>query len=269
MTLDELLAREGIRDTVVRYNSYSDTGRFEPLWELFAEDAVMELDGADGETTVYDGREEIKRIFTGAQERVQERIGTAGPTYIRHFTATHQIDLVDADHATGRCYFAVIIDDGPRPLGPLRRSSTCASTTGGGSPTDGCTSTASSEPAGSRGDADGHPRRARIRLISDAPSTSGTGTASSAPAGARSVGSWRATTAATKEAIAERMNATWNARRVGKASPPTATVMEPRIAATAALLTEAPVARASVPMAFADAVSESGTWAMIADGIAP
>jgi SnoaL-like domain len=34
------------------------------------------------------------------------------PTYVRHFTATHQIDLVDDDHATGRCYFAVIMDSG-------------------------------------------------------------------------------------------------------------------------------------------------------------
>lgn len=112
MTLDELLARESIRDTVVRYNSYSDTGRFDTLWGLFAPHAVMELDDADGQTTVYDGREEIKRIFTGAQARVQERLERAGPTYVRHFTATHQIDLVDTDHATGRCYFAVIIDDG-------------------------------------------------------------------------------------------------------------------------------------------------------------
>lgn len=112
MTLDDLLAREGIRDTVARYNSYSDAGRFDPLWELFADDAVMELDGDDGATTVYDGRENIKRIFTGAQQRVQVQLETAGPTSIRHFTATHQIDLVDADHASGRCYFAVIIDSG-------------------------------------------------------------------------------------------------------------------------------------------------------------
>ena len=43
---------------------------------------------------------------------------TAGPLRsadyrsVRHFTATHQVDLVDADHATGRCYFAVIVDSG-------------------------------------------------------------------------------------------------------------------------------------------------------------
>lgn len=97
---------------MTRYNSYSDTGRFEPLRALFAEDAVMEMLDSYGEVTVFTGRVDIEQIFTGAQRRVQAQIETTGPTYVRHFTATHQIDLVDADHATGRCYFAVIVDRG-------------------------------------------------------------------------------------------------------------------------------------------------------------
>src|SRR6266511_6147216 len=112
MTLDDVLAREGIRDRVARYNSYSDSGRFDPLWELFTEDAVMETGDAGGEVTVWDGRENVKRIFTGARERVKGQPEQTRATYIRHLTATHQIDLVDADHATGRCYFAVIMDNG-------------------------------------------------------------------------------------------------------------------------------------------------------------
>jgi len=112
MNLDDVLAREGIRDLVSRYNSYGDTGRFEPLFELFAEHAVMETGNAGEELTVYDGRENVKRIFTGAQGRMQDQAAAAGPSYIRHFTATHQIDLIDADHATGRCYFAVLMPTG-------------------------------------------------------------------------------------------------------------------------------------------------------------
>lgn len=112
MTLDDLVAREGIRDLVARYNSYSDAGRFEQLWDLFAERAVMHLVNPGGNEATYEGREEIKKIFTGAQERVQGQLATGGPAYVRHFTATHQIDLVDADHATGRCYFAVILERG-------------------------------------------------------------------------------------------------------------------------------------------------------------
>jgi SnoaL-like protein len=111
MTLEDLLAREGIRDLVTRYNSYADTGRFEQLWTLFAEHAVMETGDVDGAMAVFEGPDNIKRIFTDAQRRVQQS-ETAGPTYVRHFTATHQIDVVDADHASGRCYFAVILASG-------------------------------------------------------------------------------------------------------------------------------------------------------------
>jgi 3-phenylpropionate/cinnamic acid dioxygenase small subunit len=113
-TIEHLLAREGIRDLVARYNSYSDTGRFEPLFELFAEHAVMDTTGADGAKTTWDGRQNIKLIFTGAHERIETRTDPNAPAYIRHFTATHQIDLIDddPDHASGRCYFAVIMANG-------------------------------------------------------------------------------------------------------------------------------------------------------------
>lgn len=111
MTLDDLLAREGIRDLVSRYNSYGDTGKFDLLWPLFADDAVMEVGPAGGEREIYTGLEEVKTIFTGAQDRVHDQVD-APRTYIRHFTATHQIDLVDAGRARGRCYFAVIIGSG-------------------------------------------------------------------------------------------------------------------------------------------------------------
>ena len=45
-------------------------------------------------------------IFTGTTE------STPGLTHVRHFVATHQIDLLDEDHAKGRAYFAVLTDIG-------------------------------------------------------------------------------------------------------------------------------------------------------------
>jgi len=104
MEVWEVVAREGIRDVVARYNSNGDSGRFDQLVELFAPDAVMELPAR-----TCTGRAEILSIFTGVQERV--RAGDA-PAYVRHYTATHQIDLVDETHATGRCYFAVLTPAG-------------------------------------------------------------------------------------------------------------------------------------------------------------
>ena len=104
MELWEVVAREGIRDLVARYNSNGDSGRFEQLIELFAADAVMELP-----TRVCNGHDEILSIFTG----VRDRLGTdAAPAYVRHYTATHQIDLVDESRATGRCYYAVLTPAG-------------------------------------------------------------------------------------------------------------------------------------------------------------
>jgi 3-phenylpropionate/cinnamic acid dioxygenase small subunit len=117
MTIEELLAREAIRDLVARYNSYGDAGKFDLLWPLFTEDALMDVGPARGDRRTHTGIEDVKQIFLGARGRVHEEGERAATTYIRHFTATHQIDLVDADHATGRCYFAVIIGNAVEPGG--------------------------------------------------------------------------------------------------------------------------------------------------------
>ncbi len=45
MEIWELIARESIRDLVARYNANGDSGRFDPMLELFAEDAVLEVPG--------------------------------------------------------------------------------------------------------------------------------------------------------------------------------------------------------------------------------
>lgn len=95
-------AREEIRDLVARYNANGDTGRFAQVKELFAEDAVMRIEPGQELT----GRDAIMTIFSGAT-------ATTGPlTHVRHFTSTHQIDFEDAEHASGRLYFAVLTDVG-------------------------------------------------------------------------------------------------------------------------------------------------------------
>jgi 3-phenylpropionate/cinnamic acid dioxygenase small subunit len=101
LQVSDLIAREAIRDLVVRYNSYGDSGLFDRMLALFAPDAVVEIRGE-----VYEGLDEIRRVFAGVPER------TAGlgerPAYLRHCTTTHQIDLIDQNSATGRCYFFVL-----------------------------------------------------------------------------------------------------------------------------------------------------------------
>jgi hypothetical protein len=97
----ELEAREQIRDLVARYNANGDTARFEQVLDLFAPDAVMEI----GDARTYTGRDEISEIFTGTRDRVDYG---SRPAYLRHFTATHQIDLIDESTAKGRCYYQVL-----------------------------------------------------------------------------------------------------------------------------------------------------------------
>ncbi|HEX3566409.1 MAG TPA: nuclear transport factor 2 family protein [Acidimicrobiales bacterium] len=113
MELWELVARESIRDLVARYNANGDSGRFEQMLALFAEDGVMELVAADGEVRRFEGVGEIATIFIGTKAGWDEAAaGTQVPHHIRHFVTTHQIDLVDASHATGRSYYAVLMAHG-------------------------------------------------------------------------------------------------------------------------------------------------------------
>lgn len=105
MEVWELIARESIRDLVARYNSNGDSGRFHEVQPLFHDDAEMHIEG-----TAYVGIEEIMSIFTGTEARLQNG---AAPGYLRHFTATHKIDVLDEGNATGRLYFFVVTPVGP------------------------------------------------------------------------------------------------------------------------------------------------------------
>ncbi len=106
-TLDELIAREAIRDLVARYNAGADSGRFDEVVELFAPDAVMELD----DETLH-GREEIAGLFRRTQQRVLDSAPTGGRQHLRHFTATLQIDVEGPDAARSRCYYQVLMAHG-------------------------------------------------------------------------------------------------------------------------------------------------------------
>ena len=99
--VSDLLAREAIHDLVVRYNSYGDSGLFDRMIGLFAPDAIVEIDGA-----AYHGLDEIRQVFVGVSEHTSRPDDR--PAYLRHCTATHQLDLVNESAATGRCYFFVL-----------------------------------------------------------------------------------------------------------------------------------------------------------------
>lgn len=106
MTIDEVVAREAIRDLVARYNANGDAGRFDHVLALFADDAVMIVGDEQ-----FDGRDAIRALFERTRQRVRAS-RSSGPGYLRHFTSTHQVDLLDTDHGCGRCYFLVLMAHG-------------------------------------------------------------------------------------------------------------------------------------------------------------
>jgi uncharacterized protein (TIGR02246 family) len=106
MDLWELEARESIRDLVARYNANGDSGRIDPMAELFADEAVMTI----APDTQHEGRKAIHAFFSGVAAGT--RGGDGGVKFIRHYTATHQIDVLSPGEARGRCYYVVLTDRG-------------------------------------------------------------------------------------------------------------------------------------------------------------
>ena len=104
----ELKAREQIRDLVARYNAYGDSGRFDEVLALFAEDATVEVVGYRS----YHGRDEIRELFSGAARPRQRNSSAPPPTPIWHHTSTLVIDVEDRALARSRCYFAVLTKAG-------------------------------------------------------------------------------------------------------------------------------------------------------------
>jgi hypothetical protein len=119
----ELVARESVRDLIVRYNANGDSGRWAQVEELFAPDAVMDVDGR-----IFSGREEIMAMFRETQRRVvpqasaapvpdappvghttmEEWVGRGRKPFIRHMTGTTQIDVLSPTEARARSYYLLL-----------------------------------------------------------------------------------------------------------------------------------------------------------------
>jgi hypothetical protein len=115
----ELEARLELTDLVNRYNIYGDSGEFEKMIKLFADDGVLEIAGE----RAYTGRAEILAFVSGVGDSVSATAKLEPgpmPGYIRHHNTTKIVDFDDRDHATGRVYFFVVTDRGPDHWGRYR-----------------------------------------------------------------------------------------------------------------------------------------------------
>jgi|SRR5579871_2783173 len=116
MTLDDLVAREAIRDTMAKYTTSGDRLKADDLAACFTEDGIIESEGVPAEQLFrYEGRAAI----LAWQNRWREP--SAGPitraTFARHHLSTSKIDLIGPETARARTYWVAWTDIGPDHAG--------------------------------------------------------------------------------------------------------------------------------------------------------
>ncbi len=114
MTLEEMLAREAIRDTIAKYNVSGDRLRVDDYAACFTVDGVIESERGHGDSAFrYEGREAIRAWQNRWRDRSPDQATVHGATFVRHHLGTCKIDLTAPDTATARTYWVAWTDIGP------------------------------------------------------------------------------------------------------------------------------------------------------------
>lgn len=118
MTLEEMLAREAIRDTLAKYNTSGDRLKVDDYVSCFTEDGIMETDGVPQDKAFrYEGRAEIRAWQNRWLDRDPGAPAIHTSRFIRHHLSTSKIDLTGPDTARARTYWAAWTDIGPDHCG--------------------------------------------------------------------------------------------------------------------------------------------------------
>jgi hypothetical protein len=117
MTVEELLAREGIRRTMASYTVAGDRLRGDDFIAVFTDDAVLESDGVpESDAFRYQGRSAIRDWIARWRPICGEK-PTHRASFIRHHLSTSQIELTGPDTAKARTYWVAYTDIGPDHCG--------------------------------------------------------------------------------------------------------------------------------------------------------
>lgn len=118
MTLDDLLAREGIRQTMAAYTAAGDRVREDEFIAVFTEDAVLESEGVpERDLFRYAGREAIRQWIARWREPPQGTSRTHQASFVRHHLSTCHIERTGPDSAQARTYWVAWTDIGPDHAG--------------------------------------------------------------------------------------------------------------------------------------------------------
>ena len=118
MTLDELLAREAIRQTMANYTMAGDRLRADDFMAAFTEDGILESDGVpQADAFRYEGREAMRQWFARWRDSASGASSQRAPTFVRHHLSTSQIEITAPDQARARTYWTAYTDIGPDHCG--------------------------------------------------------------------------------------------------------------------------------------------------------
>lgn len=117
MTVEEMLAREAIRETMARYNTAGDRLQVEDYVACFTEDGIMESQHRDPASAFrYEGRAAIRDWQLRWRERTAGE-GVHQASFVRHHLSTSRIELTGPDTASARTYWVAWTDIGPDHAG--------------------------------------------------------------------------------------------------------------------------------------------------------
>jgi hypothetical protein len=118
MSVDELLAREAIRQTMAAYTMAGDRLRVEEFVAVFTDDAVLESEGVpEADAFRFEGRAAIGGWLMRWRRPPDAERRTHQATFVRHHLSTSQIELTGADSARARTYWTAYTDIGPDHCG--------------------------------------------------------------------------------------------------------------------------------------------------------
>lgn len=118
MTLDDMLAREAIRDTMARYTTAGDRLHEDAFVAVFTEDAILESEKVPASDLFrYVGRTEIRQWIARWRTPPAAVARTHQASFVRHHLSTCHIELTGPDSAMARTYWVAYTDIGPDHAG--------------------------------------------------------------------------------------------------------------------------------------------------------
>jgi len=118
MTLDELLAREAIRDTMARCTQAGDSGQWDGYADSFTEHGIIQSERPDGALSFrHEGREAIRAWQRDWKSRPRGEGYRPDTSFAQHCLSTCRIDFDGAGRAQVRTYWFVMTDADPDHAG--------------------------------------------------------------------------------------------------------------------------------------------------------